>query len=182
MQAHLSTSLRFGFHGLAAALLAACATMASAQSPAEPSLVQVDGAWARVSVPGQTAGGAYMRLTAPETVRLVGAVSPVAGTVELHEMKMDGDVMRMRAVPALELVAGRTVELKPGGMHFMLQDLKAPLQRGTRLPLTLLFRDARGAERRLELQVPVSAQAPAPAGGLRVPAPAAHEHSHDHKH
>ncbi|HSW19535.1 MAG TPA: copper chaperone PCu(A)C [Ramlibacter sp.] len=134
----------------------AWATAASAQS-----FVQVDGAWARVSVTGQSGSGAYMRLTAREPLSLVGVSSPVAGVAEVHEMKMDGDVMRMRPVPSLELPVGRAVELKPGGYHLMLQDLKTPLKKDTVLPLTLVFRDAKGAERRLDLQVPVSAVAPA---------------------
>jgi copper(I)-binding protein len=69
-----------------------------------------------------------MSITAKDGARLVGASSPVAGVAEVHEMKMDGDVMKMRAVEGgLELPAGKTVELKPGGYHVMLMDLKAPL-------------------------------------------------------
>jgi len=83
----------------------------------------------------------------------------------VHEMKMEGDVMKMRAVPALDLPAGKAVDLKPGGFHVMLMDLKAPLAKGSTVPLTLVFKDAKGAESKLQLQVPVAAQAPgAPAG------------------
>ncbi len=130
--------------------------------------VRVDGAWARTSVQGQSGTGAFMRLTASEPLTLLRASSPVAGVAEVHEMKLEGDVMRMRAVAALELPAGQTVELKPGGYHLMLMDLKAPLQRDTSIPLTLVFRDAKGVERPLQLQVPVSARAPSPAGGMRM--------------
>ncbi len=139
--------------------------------------VKVEAAWIRASVAGQSGTGAFMRLTAREPLTLVGLVSPVAGVAEVHEMKLQGDIMRMRAVAALDLPAGQAVELKPGGYHLMLMDLKAPLKADTRVPLTLVLRDAKGAERRVELQVPVSARAPgaAPAGSG---APA---HSH-HKH
>ncbi|MEJ7930408.1 copper chaperone PCu(A)C [Ramlibacter sp. AN1015] len=151
---------------LALSLLTAAA--ATAQAP-----LQVEHAWARVSVPGQTSSGAFMRLTAAQALQLVGASSPVAGHVEVHEMKMDGDVMRMRPLPALALPAGQAVELRPGGLHLMLMDLKAPLQAGTRVPVTLLLRDASGGEQRLPLELPVSARAPAGA-----PAAGGHHHKH----
>lgn len=137
--------------------------------------VRVDGAWARASVPGQKATGAFMRLTAQDGARLVRAESPAAGVTEVHEMKMDGDVMKMRAVPSLELPAGKTVELKPGGYHVMLLDLKAPLEKGSTVPVTLVFQDAKGVESVLQLALPVATVAPAgaaPAGGMM----------HGHKH
>jgi copper(I)-binding protein len=144
--------------GVAALSLTLCAAAALAQSPAVP--VQVEDAWARLTVQGQTGSGVFMRLTAREAMSLVGASSPAAGQVEVHEMKLEGDVMRMRAVPVLALPAGQAVTLRPGGYHLMLTDLKTPLRRGTQLPLTLVFKDAKGAERKLELQVPVRALAP----------------------
>ena len=143
--------------------LAAASTGALAQTAP----VTASQAWARASVPGQRSSGAYMALKASEPLTLVGASSPAAGGAEVHEMKMDGDVMRMRALPSLQLPAGKTVELKPGGLHVMLLDLKAPLAANGTLPLTLTFRDARGQQSRLDLQVPVATAAPAgarPAG------------------
>ena len=150
------------------------AALASAPAWAQSAAVQVEGAWARASVQGQKGTGAFMRLTAKDGARLVRAESPAAGVAEVHEMKMDGDVMKMRAVPALELPAGKTVELKPGSYHIMLLDLKAPLAKGSAVPLTLVFQDAQGTESRLDLSLPVAAAAPggAPAQG----------HSHGHKH
>ena len=139
---------------LAAALLSGAA---HAQTAAP---VAVDGAWARASVPGQKATGAFMRLTAAQATSLVRAESPAAGVTEVHEMKMDGDVMKMRAVPSLELPAGKAVELKPGGYHVMLMDLKAPLQKDTSIAVTLVFKDAKGVETRTELTVPVAMAAP----------------------
>lgn len=134
---------------------------ASAQSP-----VQVQDAWARATVANQSATGAFMKLTAPAAARLVEARSPVAGIVEVHEMKLEGDVMRMRALPALPLPAGQTVELKPGGLHVMLMDLKGPVKAGDAVPLTLVFEGADG--KRFTQDVNATARAlaaPAPAGG-----------------
>ena len=117
-----------------------------------------------------------MRLTAQEPLKLVGVETSAAAVAEVHEMKMDGDVMRMRAIEALELPKGVAVDLKPGGYHLMLQQLKAPLVKDTQVPITLVFKDAKGAVSRLSLQVPVRMAAPAGAGG----------HSHaghgDHQH
>ena len=127
--------------------------------------IQVEGAWARASVQGLKATGAFMKLTAKDGAKLVGASSPAAGVTEVHEMKMEGDVMKMRAVTGLDLPAGQAVELKPGGYHVMLMDLKAPLAKGSTVPVTLTFKNAQGAESKLELQVPVQAQMPAMQGG-----------------
>ena len=103
-------------------------------------------------------------ITSAQGGKLVSASSPAAGVVEVHEMKMEGDVMRMRAIPGLDLPAGKAVELKPGGYHVMLMDLKAPLPKDSSIPLTLVFRDAKGVESRMELKVPVAAQAPGQMG------------------
>ena len=98
-----------------------------------------------------------MKITAKDNAKLVAASTPVAGVTEVHEMKMDGDVMKMRAVEGgLELPAGKTVELKPGGYHVMLMDLKAALPKDSTIPLTLVFKDAKGVESKVELKVPVS--------------------------
>lgn len=127
---------------------------------AAPAPVKVEAAWVRGTVAGQRGTGGFMKLTAREPLQLVGAISPVAGVAEVHEMKMEGDVMKMRAIPALDLPAGKTVELKPGGLHLMLMDLRLPLPKDNTVPLTLVFRNARGGESRLELAVPVRAHAP----------------------
>ena len=88
------------------------------------------GAWVRGTVAGQTTSGAFMELKSAGGAVLVGAESPAAGAVEIHEMNMDGNVMRMRAVPRIDLPAGKSVELKPGGYHVMLMQLKQPLKVG----------------------------------------------------
>ena len=111
--------------------------------------------WARATVQGQKATGAFMKITSKEGAKLVGASSPAAGITEIHEMKMDKDVMKMTAVPSLEIPAGKSVELKPGGYHVMLMDLKAQLADKSSVPVTLTFENAKGVKSQVELQVPV---------------------------
>ena len=136
-------------------------TTVLASAAAQAQTVDVRDAWARTAVPGQSATGAFMKLTAKSATRLVSASTPAAGITEVHEMKLDGDIMKMRAVPGgLALPAGQTVELKPGGYHLMLMDLKAALPKDSKLPLTLVFKDAKGQESRLELQLPVGVAPP----------------------
>ena len=135
--------------------------------------VDVKDAWVRTSVQGQKATGAFMKITAKEGSTLVSVATPVAGVAEVHEMKMDGDVMRMRALPnGLALPAGKTVALTPGGYHVMLMDLKATLPKDSTIPLTLTFKNAKGEQSQVELKVPVATTAPGAAAG----APAAHKH------
>ena len=117
-----------------AALAASLLVSAAAQT------VQIKDAWVRTAVPGQMATGAFMKITARENTKLVSATSPVAGVAQVHEMKMEGDVMKMRAVVGgLDLPAGKTVELKPGGLHVMLMGLKSQVKAGDKVPLTLVF-------------------------------------------
>lgn len=141
-------------------LLGAAALVAQAQLAAP---VTVEGAWARASVQGQTSTGAYMTLTASEPLTLTGVSTPVAGLAEVHEMRMDGDVMRMRAVESLALKPGQPLELRPGSYHLMLTQLKAPLPTQANIPLTLHFRNAGGKASELRLSVPVATSRPAPA-------------------
>ena len=141
-----------------AALLFAAAGAVSAQAPVP---VAVQGAWARGTVAGQDASGAYMTLVAQEALTLLGAETPAAGIVEIHEMRMVGEVMKMRAADTLPLAAGKPLQLAPGGYHLMLMDLKAPLKPGSSIAMTLRFRDAQGQERRLPVSVPVAMAPPA---------------------
>ncbi len=137
---------------LAAAVLALSATAVWAQTA-----VKVEDAWVRGTVAQQKATGAFMRLTANKDARLVSASSPVAGVVEIHEMAMDKDVMKMRQVPGLDLAAGRALELKPGGYHVMLMDLKQQVKGGDTVPLTLVFEDAAKKRFTQEVSAPVTA-------------------------
>ena len=139
--------------GLTAALALACgAVLAQA--------VDVQDGWVRTAVPGQKASGAFMKITAQSPLRLVAATTPVAGLAEVHEMKLDGEIMRMRPLAGLDLPAGKTVELRPGGYHLMLLDLKQPLPKGSTVPLTLTFQDAQGVKSTLQLRLPVGLAAP----------------------
>jgi periplasmic copper chaperone A len=137
-------------------LQALITTLALTSSTLYAQTVEVKDAWVRASVQGQMATGAFMKLTAKDGTQLVSVSSPVAGVAEVHEMKMEGDVMKMRAVPALDLPAGKTVELKPGGYHVMLMDLKTALKKDSTVPLTLVFKDAKGVQSTLVLKVPVA--------------------------
>ncbi len=148
---------------LTATLLLACSAL-HAQT------VEVTDAWIRTTVQGQKGTGAFMNIKAKDDAKLVGISSPVAGVAEVHEMKMDGDIMRMRAVPELALPAGKSVQLKPGGYHVMLMDLKQPLAKDSQVPMTLRFRDAKGVESQLEMRLPVRVVAPS-TGASPVPAP-----------
>lgn len=142
-------------------------------------MVDVQGAWVRATVPGQSGTGGFMSLRSQAgPLQLVGFSTPVAGTAELHEMAMDGAVMRMRPVDGLDLPAGQVVELKPGGHHLMLMSLKRPLVAGSSLPLVLKFKTPEG--RLLELKVAVPVLSAAPAGGAAAPAHEHHDHDHTH--
>lgn len=99
--------------------------------------VDVKSAWARPTVAGQLGTGAFMHLTSKDGARVIGASSAVAGVVEIHEMKVESNVMQMRPISALELPPGRTVELKRGGHHMMLMDLKRPLVDGDKITVEL---------------------------------------------
>ena len=149
-------------------LIAAIATVASLSGHLYAQNVAVQDAWVRTSVPGQKASGAFMQITAQKATRLVSISTPIADVAEVHEMKMDGDVMRMRHVSGgLDLPTGQTVALAPGGYHIMLMGLKATLTKNSTVPLTLHFQDAQGATSTLELTVPV---ATVPPGAPTAPA------------
>ncbi len=126
--------------------------------------VEVSDVWVRATVPQQRATGVFMNLTAKQDARLVAAESPAADVVEVHEMKMEGEVMKMRAIDALPLPAGQAVALKPGGYHVMLIDLKAQIKEGDVVPVTLVIENAAGQQERIELQAPARPLA-TPAGG-----------------
>jgi copper(I)-binding protein len=139
-------------------LLRTLATAAFALLPALPAAAQVTvtDPWIRGTVPQQMATGAFMQLKSAQDAKLVEARSPVAGVVEIHEMKLENNVMRMRAVPALELPAGRMVELKPGGYHVMLMDLKQQMKEGEVVPVTLVVESA-GKRETIEVRATVRA-------------------------
>lgn len=118
--------------------------------------------WSRAAGAGGTGAG-YLKLTNNGTQpdRLISATSPLAPVVELHSMVRDGDVMRMRPVQDITIAPGQTVELRPGGFHIMLVGLTAPMNQGTRVPLTLRFE--RAGEVQVELAVEAAGARAAPA-------------------
>ena len=128
--------------------------------------LKIEHPWARPTVPGQRTGAGYLSIhnTGSAADRLLGGSTPAAATVEVHEMRMDGDVMRMRELGALDLPAGKPVALAPGGLHLMLSGLKAPLKIGDKLTVRLRFEKAG----EIELVFHVENQ----------PAPAADAHKH----
>ena len=140
------------------ALLLAATPALSQPAPA----IEIERPWARPTAPRQSVGAAYMQLRSPGGDRLLGASSPVAARVEVHETQMEGDVMRMRGREVLDLPPGKVVTLAPGGLHFMLIGLAAPLAAGQRVPLALRFEQ--GGERQVEVVVGGSEGVGAPAG------------------
>ena len=122
----------YGKHKLAFSLMCLLLPVAAlAQS------IKVENARARATVEGQQAGGAFATLLSDAPVAITGASSPRASSVEIHEMVMVGNVMKMRALPRLMLPKGTKVELKPGGNHLMFIGLKQPLKAGETVPITL---------------------------------------------
>ncbi len=158
-------------------LITAClAASACLLSNAALAQVTVKDAWVRATVAQQKATGAFMQLQSAQEARLVAAQSPAAGVVEVHEMAMDGGVMKMRAVPSLALPAGKAVELKPGGYHVMLMDLKAQVKDGDTVPMTLVVEGKDGKRQNIEVK--------AVARAMTQPTQK-HEHGHgksEHKH
>jgi copper(I)-binding protein len=129
-----------------AVLLLACTFGAGAASAHEYALksLKIDHPFARATPPGAKTGGVFVTVenTGSQSDRLISVSSPVAGVADLHEMKVDAGVMRMRGVAALEVKPGETLELKPGGYHVMLSELRKPLKVGDKFPLTLKFENA----------------------------------------
>jgi len=149
--------------GLAALALLGLALPALAQTT-------VSDAWVRATVPHQQSTGAFMTLTVSSDSKLVGVASPVAKTVQVHEMTMNGDVMGMREVKAVELPAGQAVTLDPNSLHVMLMGLNNQVKEGEKVPLTLTIEDAKGAKETLDVQAEVRA--------LNAEAGGGHDHMH----
>ena len=151
---------------LASLLSLAAASTAFAQ-------VAVKDPWVRATVPAQSATGAFMQLNAAKGARLVEARSPAAGVVEIHEMAMVDNVMKMRAVKGLDLPAGKAVELKPGGYHVMLMDLKGQIKEGDSVPITLVVEGP--DKKRSTVEVKAAAR-PLATPSASAPSEAQHKH------
>lgn len=151
---------------LSARLLAPLVVLWMAAGPAlAQSPLLVRDAWVRGTTAQQRATGAFMQLQSTQDLRIVAAASPVAGITEIHEMKMDNGIMKMRALSALEVPAGQTVDLRPGGYHVMLVDLKKPLSEGDAVPITLTLETADGKRSTLDVSAVVRPLATRAGGG-----------------
>jgi len=142
----------------------ACLLLALGVTLPAAAQVAVRDAWLRATVPAQTVAGAFMQLTANADARLLEASSPAARTVEIHEMAMEGNMMRMRQIPGIDLPAGKAVMLRPGGYHLMLIDLKAQLKEGETVPFTLVVQGRDGRRESIEVRAqvrPIAAMGPA---------------------
>ena len=135
--------------------------------------VTVSEPWVRATVPEQKSTGAFMTLTATSASRLVQVSSPVAAVVEVHEMSMDNNIMKMRPITGLDLPAGKPIQLKPGGYHVMMIDLKRQMKQGETAPLTLVFEGVDKQLQTVTLDVPIR---PLAAGVEKS------DKHHEHKH
>lgn len=130
----------------------------------------VSDAWARATVAHQQSSGAFMPLTASTDSKLISVASPVAKIVQVHQMTMDNDVMKMGEVDSVALPAGKAVTLDPNGYHVMLMQLNQQLKEGEQVPLTLVVEDAKGVKQTIEVKAPVRA--------LNAEAMSGHQHMH----
>lgn len=113
--------------------------------------------WVRANAPGQSVGAAYMTLLSARDSTMIKAEADIAGSVEIHSMKMENGVMKMRMLEALPLKAGKAEKLAPGGFHLMLFDLKKPLTAGENVKFTLTFKDATGNTTQQQVTLPIKA-------------------------
>jgi copper(I)-binding protein len=132
--------------------------------------VTVKESWVRGTTPAQKVTSAFMEITSSEAAALLSASSPVAGVVEIHTMKMEDGVMKMRAIPKLDLPAGKSVKLTPSGNHIMLMDLKQQMKKGDVVPITLKIEGKDKKVQMLEVKAEVRDLA----------APATMDHGHKH--
>jgi copper(I)-binding protein len=150
-------------NGLSGTVLLAGLLLASAAHTAD--VVKIVDPWARATVPGQKVGGVYMEIIAREDLRLTGIKTGVAESAQVHQMKIENGMMRMRAVPFLQLPAGKPVKLEPGGYHIMLYDLRRSLVSEQELTLELTFEDAAKQQHRVPIKVVVRDRDAATSGG-----------------
>lgn len=139
----------------------------------EPHELLVEAPWARATAGAARTAAGYLAIVnkGDHAERLIGASSPAAGRVELHEMATVDNVMRMRPLPSgIDVPPGRTTELKPGGLHLMFIDLKAPFARGAKVPVVLTFEHTGDIKVELEVR------------DLRAGPPATGTRGHGHGH
>lgn len=120
--------------------LFALAATACGQATREP--VVIDDAWANATPVGASVAAVYLTVTMREADTLLAASTTVADHIEMHTSSEENGMMRMRPLPTVPLDAGEPFTFAPGGAHFMLMDLRQPLQDGLRFPMTLQFQNA----------------------------------------
>jgi copper(I)-binding protein len=172
MRATLLTALLM----MSTPLLAAHHGGDSSEAMAGHSAIEAEQPWTRATPPGAGAGGGFVTLTnhGDGDDMLIGATSPVTERVEIHIMEMDGDVMRMAPLPGgIELPAGGSVTLAPGGLHLMLMELDSPIVEGEPVPVTLEFQHAEP----MEIQLRVLPVGESPEGHHHE---SGHSHGHNH--
>ena len=119
--------------------------------------VEISGAWARATAPGQEVGAAFMTLKSSDNASLESAASPIVKSVQIHRMSMDNGVMKMRMLDSLPLPAGKSVKLDPDGLHLMLLGLKKPLKEGDKIEISLTLKDKLGKQTIQKVIFPVKA-------------------------
>jgi copper(I)-binding protein len=133
---------------VATAIALAVATTISVAGEMKPQMhgsLEISQPWTRATPPNAPAGGGYVTITntGSEPDRLVAASAAIAGRTEIHEMSMEGGVMKMRPLAdGIAIGPGETVALKPGGFHIMMMKLSGPIKTGESLPITLSFEKA----------------------------------------
>ena len=139
--------------------LAACEPKTGAEIGTETAVkiteVKISDSWVRENAPGQSVGAAYMTLNSPQDSTLVYVETPAAGSVEIHSMSMENNVMKMRMLEELPLKAGKPEKLAPGGFHLMLLDLKSPLKAGENAAFKLCFKDKAGEITHQNVMLPI---------------------------
>ena len=144
---------------------------ASAEHAVQLGNLKIKDPYARATVPAQKAGGGFVKIeNAGAADKLIGASSSVAKEMQLHTMSMDGNVMKMRELKAIDVPANGEVKLAPGGLHLMLIDIKSPLKKGDMVPVKLKF------EKAGEVEVKFHVKDERPNHGE-----AGHDHAQDHK-
>ena len=141
-----------------------CAVLAPALAAAQAG-VEVSNAWTRATAPGAKVGGVYMDIKSAGAAKLVSASSTAAARTEIHSMKMEGGVMKMSPVEVIDLAAGHTVKLAPGGYHVMLLDLKQPLKAGDKVSVTLTIERADKSRATVDVNAEVRDMSGAAKGG-----------------
>ncbi len=164
---HIQRSLRYGF----VLLLAATATLSYAQEN-----ITIHNPWVKATYPGQNISAGYMTITSANDTTLVKIESDVSESVEIHSMKMENNVMKMRMLDSLSLAAGKPYKLEPAGYHFMLFDLKKPLIDAQTVNFELTFKNKQNIEFKQSVKATVK-------NAENNSGPANHsDHEHHHSH